>query len=235
MEQQKTALVTGASKGLGFGLAKRLAQKGWKLLITARTPGELLNAKRHLSRFTETAAISGDMRDEIHLLEIADHLRQKGWTLDLLVNNASALGISPLRRLLDHPVIDLHLVLHTNMIAPISLLQKVKSYLRSGAKVVNVSSDAARETYETWGAYGSSKAGLDHMTLILAKEHPEYYFYAFDPGDMRTEMHQSAFPNQDISDRPLPDTYAVPALNKLISGDFESGRYTIGSFKEELA
>jgi len=226
----KTALITGASKGFGFALADNLARKGWRLLINARHASELLNAKKHLEQFTGVNAISGDVRDEIHLLELADVLRSNQLKLDLVVNNASALGVSPMPALLDHPVEDLHLIFHTNMIAPISLLQKVKPFLAPQATIINISSDAGAVAYENWGAYGGSKAGLDHITSILAVENPQYRFYSFDPGDMRTGMHQAAFPGQDISDRPLPEEIAVPAFLKLIEGDFLSGRYTANEF-----
>ena len=234
MEKSKTALITGASKGLGFKLAERLAQKGWNLLITGRDAENLQNAKKKLVNFGNVIAIAGDVRDEIHLLELADVLKTNRWKLDLVINNASSLGHSPLKSLLDHSVDNLHIVLHTNMIAPISLLQKIRSLLKLGAKIINVSSDAAVEAYETWGAYGASKAGLDHMTSILSKENPDYLFYSFDPGDMQTDMHQAAFPNQDISDRPMPGDYAVPALINLIENDFAGGRYTLNSFQKEL-
>lgn len=233
MTIKKTALITGASKGLGFSLAEALAHKGWRLLINARHAKPLLTVKNHLEQFTEVIAIAGDVRDEIHLLELAEVLKQHQWPLDLVVNNASALGVSPMPHLLDHPVDNLHIVFHTNMIAPISLLQKVRSYLNTNARIINVSSDAGAEAYETWGAYGGSKAGLDHMTAILGKENPAYRFYAFDPGDMRTEMHQAAFPGDDISDRPLPAERALPAMMQLVEKDFPSGRYTIELFKKQ--
>ena len=222
----KTALITGGSRGLGLALAESLAQNGWNLLITGRNPNRLLEVRNQLRQHSQVVAISGDVRDEVHLLELAEALQQRSWSLDLLVNNASALGVSPLQPLLDHPVENLHTVFHTNMIAPISLLQKVRPFLREGATVVNVSSDAAVEAYETWGAYGGSKAGLDHLTAILGKENPQFHFYAFDPGDMRTDMHQAAFPGEDISDRPLPQEQAVPALLELIANPIPSGRYT---------
>ena len=234
MTKKKTALITGASKGLGYSLAEHLAQNGWNLLINARDAKQLLSAKNYLEQFTKVIALSGDVRDEIHLLQLAEALQSHQWHLDLVVNNASALGISPMPRLLEHPVDDLHIILHTNMIAPISLLQKVKPYLTTNPVIINVSSDAGVEPYETWGAYGGSKAGLDHMTAILAKEYPGYRFYAFDPGDMRTDMHQAAFPGQDISDRPLPKEKAVPAITRLIENDFPSGRYTTSILKEQL-
>ena len=234
MTNKKTALITGASKGLGYSLAENLAHKGWNLLINARNAKQLLAAKNHLQQFTKVIAISGDVRDEIHLLQLAEALQTNQWQLDLVVNNASALGVSPMPPLLDHPVDDLHVIFHTNMIAPISLLQKVQPYLKTNAVIINVSSDAGAEAYKTWGAYGGSKAGLDHMTIILAKENPGYRFYAFDPGDMRTDMHQSAFPGQDISDRPLPAEHAVPALIHLIENEFPNGRYTTSILKEQL-
>ena len=202
MDNTKTALITGASKGLGFALAESLAKQGWKLLINARSAQRLLATKKHLEQFTQVVAISGSVIDEIHLLQLPEALEANQWTLDLVVNNASALGLSPMRNLLDHPIENLHTIFHTNMIAPISLLQKVKPFLNANATIINVSSDAAAEAYETWGGYGGSKAGLDHMTAILGKENPHYNFYSFDPGDMRTAMHQAAFPGEDISDRP---------------------------------
>jgi NAD(P)-dependent dehydrogenase (short-subunit alcohol dehydrogenase family) len=232
MTHPKTALITGASKGLGFSLAERLARSGWRLLITAREPEQLLAAKKQLERLTQVAALSGDVRDEVHLGELAEALEKNHWQVDLVVNNASALGISPLTGLLSHPVENLHMVFHTNMIAPVSLLQKVKPHLQANATIINVSSDAGVEAYPTWGAYGASKAGLDHLTAILGKENPEYRFYAFDPGDMRTDMHQAAFPGQDITDRPLPTEYAVPAMLQLIENDLPNGRYTTTSLLE---
>jgi len=226
MKNNNTALITGASKGLGYALAENLAHKGWNLLINARNAKKLLEAKNYLSQFTNVIAVSGDVRDELHLLQLAEALQSNQWQLNLIVNNASALGVSPMPNLLEHPVDDLHLIFHTNMIAPISLLQKVKPFLADNATIINVSSDAGLEAYENWGAYGGSKAGLDHMTAVLGKENPQYNFYAFDPGDMRTEMHQAAFPGQDISDRPLPAENAVPAINLLIENKLPNGRYT---------
>jgi NAD(P)-dependent dehydrogenase (short-subunit alcohol dehydrogenase family) len=235
MTKRKTALITGASKGLGYFVAEYLAHNGWNLLIDARNAKQLLDAKNRLEQFTKVIAIAGDVRDEIHLLQLAEALKSNQWQPDLVINNASALGVSPMPSLLDHPVDDLHVIFHTNMIAPISLLQKVKPYLKQNAIIINVSSDAGVEAYETWGAYGASKAGLDHMTTILAKEYPAYRFYAFDPGDMRTEMHQAAFPGQDISDRPLPTEKALPAIIRLIENEFPGGRYTTSTLlKEQL-
>jgi short-subunit dehydrogenase len=234
MINKKTALVTGASKGLGYAIAEHLAHNGWNLLINARNAKQLLESKKHLEQFANVIAISGDVRDEIHLLQLAEALQNNQWKLNLVINNASALGISPMPPLLDHPVDDLNIIFHTNIIAPISLLQKVKPYLQPAAIIINVSSDAGAEAYENWGAYGGSKAALDHMTSVLAKENPGYHLYSFDPGDMRTDMHQQAFPGQDISDRPLPTEYALPALIRLIENKLPNGRYTTSILKEQL-
>ena len=233
MKKNRTALITGGSKGLGYAIGEGLILEGWNLLINARNARELLDARKQLEKFGEVAAISGDVRDEVHLLELTEALENRQWQLDLVINNASDLGGSPLVNLLDQPVEALHKVFHTNVIAPISLLQKVQPFLNEGAKIINISSDAAVEAYETWGAYGGSKAGLDHMTAILGKENPQYRFYAFDPGDMRTTMHQAAFPGEDISDRPLPHEHAVPALLELIHSNLESDRYTVESLKTQ--
>ena len=240
MTTNKTALITGASKGLGYYLAESLALQGWKLLINARNSRELLAAKKRITPITRVIALAGDVTDEIHLLELAGALETHKWQLDLVVNNASRLGVIPLtsrgsslKPLLKHPVENLHRIFHTNMIAPISLLQKVQPYLNPQARIINVSSDAGVEAYENWGAYGGSKAGLDHLTAILGKENPQYYFYSFDPGDMRTDMHQAAFPGEDISDRPFPTEHAVPAMLQLIEGAFPSGRYTVQTLENQ--
>jgi len=220
----KLALITGASRGLGLALARSLAKTGWHLLLTARNAHELYVVQQELSLLTAVTAISGSVTDEIHLLELPERIEQMG-KLDLVVNNASTLGISPQPRLLDYPVSVLHTLFHTNLIAPLSLLQKVWPHLNSDATVIQISSDAGVAAYPGWGGYGASKAGLDHLTAILAKEHPEKFIYAYDPGDMRTQMHQEAFPGEDISDRPLPETHAVPGVLALLEQRPPSGRY----------
>lgn len=222
---KKTALITGASKGLGLAIATVLAQQGWRLIINARNAQTLRQAQLHLEQWTSVEAISGDVRDEIHLLQFPERLAQQDWKLDLVINNASTLGASPQPYLFDFPVEALHNIFHTNVIAPLSLLQKVKPYLLDTATIINISSDAAVAAYEGWGGYGASKAALDHWTAILTKENSSLRIYALDPGDMRTSMYQAAFPGEDISDRPLPTEMAVPALLELIGGDLESGRY----------
>lgn len=222
---KKTALITGASKGFGRALVETLAKEGWQLLINARNPQTLLETQRYLEQFTEVHAISGDVKDEIHLLQLPEKLEQLNWKLDLIVNNASTLGASPQPVLLEYPIESIHQIFHTNVIAPLSLLQKLKGYLKDQAKIINLSSDAAANAYENWGGYGASKAALDHLTSIFIKENPQWSVYAFDPGDMRTEMHQAAFPGENIEDRPLPQSIAVPAALKLINENLNSGRY----------
>lgn len=235
MQENRTALITGASQGFGLALAQALAQRGWQLLINGRNAERLLTAYQQLSTQTKVVAISGDVRDEIHLLQLRNALEDNDWTLDLVVNNASALGTSPLSNLLEHPVDNLHELFHTNIIAPLSLLQKVRKYLAPKARIINLSSDAAVEAYAGWGAYGSSKAALDHLSAILAKEEPQLRVFAFDPGDMRTSMHQAAFPGEDISDRPLPEQTAIPAVLRLIEEPLDSGRYAAGQLLAALA
>jgi NAD(P)-dependent dehydrogenase (short-subunit alcohol dehydrogenase family) len=228
----KTALITGASRGLGLEIARHLAQQGWKLLITGRKAAPLLAAQRELSQLTTVDAISGDVIDEIHLLQLPERAAALGG-IDLVINNASTLGMSPQPHLLDYPIEVIHTIFHTNVIAPLSLLQKVKGQLNPHAAIINISSDAAVEAYEGWGGYGASKAALDHLTAILTKENPQWRIYSFDPGDMRTQMHQEAFPGEDISDRPLP-VEAVPALMKLVDEALPSGRYGKGELVEQL-
>ncbi|MEM7375436.1 MAG: SDR family oxidoreductase [Bacteroidota bacterium] len=226
MNTTHSALITGASKGFGFSLAEALARQGWRLLINSRNANHLSSAQQQLTKLTEVIAIPGDVQDESHLQDLSEVLKTNHWQLDLVINNASTLGVTPLPHLLTYPVDKIAEVFRTNMIAPVSLLQHIQPYLHPTATLINVSSDAAKEAYEGWGIYGASKAGLDHMTAVLAAENPHYHWYAFDPGDMRTGMHQQAFPGEDISDRPLPGEVAVPALLQLIEHPLPNGRYT---------
>ncbi|HEV7974556.1 SDR family NAD(P)-dependent oxidoreductase [Amycolatopsis sp.] len=213
------ALITGASAGLGLALAKALAGRGWSLVIDARGEEALSRAHAELAKLTDVVAIPGDVADPAHRRELA----AAAGKLDLLVNNASALGPSPLPRLADYPLDEWEHVYRVDVLAPLGLIQATLPALAGGI-VVNVSSDAAVEAYEGWGGYGSAKAALDHVTAILGAEHPDLAVYAFDPGDMRTEMHQRAFPGEDISDRPEPES-VVPALLDLIANRPASGRY----------
>ena len=222
---KQTALITGASKGFGQALATALAKANWQLIINARNARELLRTQRDLEQYTEVIAISGDVRDEIHLWQFIERLEQTGWKLDLVVNNASTIGASPQPALLDYEMNTIHTIFHTNVIAPLSLLQKLRPFLKTTPTIINLSSDAAVQAYENWGGYSSSKAALDHLSRILAVENPDWKVYAFDPGDMRTDLHQAAFPGENIDDRPLPEEAALPAVLALLKGRYPSGRY----------
>jgi NAD(P)-dependent dehydrogenase (short-subunit alcohol dehydrogenase family) len=222
-ETRRTALITGASRGLGLALARGLAADGWSLIIDARGEEALETARAELASLTDVTAIAGNVMDPEHRRNMADAAREAGG-LDALVNNASVLGPSPQPDLLDYPLGVLEQVYKTNVIAPLALIQAVRHDLKPGARVVNVTSDAAVEPYEGWGGYGSSKAALEQLSNILAAENPAWRVYWVDPGDMRTRMHQEAFPDEDISDRPLPEE-SVPGLVELLAGGRPSGRY----------
>ena len=219
----KTALITGASRGLGLALARRLAQQEWGLILDARSDGALESARRELSGLTRVTAIAGDVTDAAHRLALAEAAHAAGG-LDLLVNNASMLGLSPQPQLLEYPLGVLEKVYETNVLAPLAIIQAVRSDLKVGARIINVTSDAGVEAYPGWGGYGSSKAALEHLSHILAVENPSLIVYWVDPGDMRTQMQQEAFPGEDISDRPLPEE-SVPGFMALLDGVYPSGRY----------
>jgi NAD(P)-dependent dehydrogenase (short-subunit alcohol dehydrogenase family) len=216
-----TAIVTGASRGLGLALARALAERRWRLVIDAREAGTLNEVATELARSTDVAALAGDVSDPEHRASL---IAAAGDRIDLLVNNASVLGPSPQPALADYPLDTLEHVYRVNVLAPLALVQLALPKLAAEARIVNVSSDAAVEPYEGWGGYGSAKAALDHLTAILAVEHHDLRVYAVDPGDMNTRMHQEAFPGEDISDRPPPET-SVPGLLALIEGELPSGRY----------
>jgi len=218
------ALITGASRGLGLALAHDLAATGWSLVLDARGAPDLLAAAADLDP-VRTRALPGDVTDAGHRAELVRAARDLGG-MDLLVNNASHLGPSPQPRLADYPAAELATVFEVDVLAPHALVREALPLLRrSVGTVVNVSSDAAVEAYEGWGGYGSAKAALDHLTAVLAVEEASVRAYALDPGDMRTAMHQAAFPGEDISDRPEPGTVAVPAVRALLSRRPPSGRY----------
>jgi NAD(P)-dependent dehydrogenase (short-subunit alcohol dehydrogenase family) len=220
----KNALITGASRGLGLALARHLAQNGWGLIIDARGIKSLEEARLELSRFTKVTAIPGDITTKSHRKKLAAAAGQLGG-IDALINNASYLGPSPQPVLLDYPLDVLEKVYLTNVIAPLAVIQTLRSAMRPYACILNVTSDAGVEAYSGWGGYGSSKAALEHLSAILANENPALRIYWVDPGDMRTQMLQEAFPDEDISDRPLPDE-SVPGLMTLIEGRKPSGRYS---------
>src|SRR3954467_15987323 len=211
-------IITGASRGLGLALTRALAARGWTLVVDARDERALAEATQGLDG---VVALAGDVTDPRHRARI---VAAAGGGIDLLVNNASALGPSPQPALAAYPLVALRRVLEVNLLAPLALVQTALPHLARDAVVVDVSSDAAVEAYPGWGGYGSSKAALDHLTAILAAEQPGLRVYAVDPGDMRTQLHQEAFPGEDISDRPPPED-SVPGLLALLEGTLPSGRY----------
>jgi NAD(P)-dependent dehydrogenase (short-subunit alcohol dehydrogenase family) len=219
----KTILITGASRGLGLALARRLARENWTLIIDARGAEDLETARTELAQQTRVIALPGDVSGEEHRQALAEAAHEAGG-LDALVNNASILGPSPQPQLLDYPIGVLEEVYRTNAFAPLALVQSLRNELKPGARIINVTSDAAVEPYEGWGGYGSSKAALEQLSAILAAENPSLRVYRVDPGDMRTQMQGEAFPGEDISDRPLPEE-SVPGLLELLEGDLPSGRY----------
>jgi NAD(P)-dependent dehydrogenase (short-subunit alcohol dehydrogenase family) len=217
------ALITGGSRGFGQALARQLDARGWQLVLDGRDAATLRSAVAELPNGRVTPVV-GDVADPAHRVDLVAAVRRHG-RLDLLVNNASALGGSPLPTLAALAPSTFEQVLRTNVVAPVALARACLPLLRAtGGAVVSLSSDAAVEAYPGWGAYGASKAALDHATAVLAVEEPAVRAYAFDPGDLRTDLHQAAFPGEDISDRPLPAT-VVPALLHLLDTRPPSGRY----------
>ena len=228
MRRMPVGIVTGASRGLGLALAGALDERGWDLVVDARGADTLAEATAGLSRVT---AVPGDIADDEHRRALVE---AAGDRIDLVVNNASLLGPSPMPRLADYPLDELRAVYETNVLAPLALLQLALPRLGEGAAVLDITSDAGVEPYEGWGGYGSSKAALEQLTAILAAEQPGLRVYWVDPGDMRTQMHQDAFPGEDISDRPPPED-SVPGLLALIDGDLPSGRYQARALTKEPA
>ncbi len=218
------ALITGASRGLGLALAQALADRGYGLAIDARGADALAEARAALAEKTAVTAIAGDVADPRHREELVAAAVRMG-RLRLLVNNASVLGPSPQPDLADYPLEVLAAVYRINVVAPLGLIQLALPALGpDGGVVLNITSDAAVENYAGWGGYGSAKAALEQLSNVLAAEHPQLRVYWADPGDMRTRMHQEAFPGEDISDRPRPEA-SVPGLLRLAEGDLPSGRY----------
>jgi NAD(P)-dependent dehydrogenase (short-subunit alcohol dehydrogenase family) len=223
---QDVAIVTGASRGLGLELARALADRGWRLVLDARGADALRAVEAELAGRAEVVAVPGDVTDEVHRRALVDAARERFGRLDLLVNNASVLGPSPQPTLAEYPLDELRRVYEVNAVAPLALVQLALPLLtESRGRIVNITSDAAVEGYEGWGGYGSSKAALEQLTNVLAAEHPALRVYRVDPGDMNTQLHQEAFPGDDISDRP-PPADSVPGLLAVIEGDLPSGRYS---------
>lgn len=218
------AIITGGSRGLGQALAAGLAGEGWHLVLDARGAAALDKAVASLPGSVLT--VPGDITDPGHRADLIAAAESLGG-VDLLINNASTLGPSPLPKLSDYPLDALREVFDVNAVAPLALTQLALPGLRArGGALVNITSDAAVEAYEGWGGYGSSKAGLEQLSKVLAAEEPSVRVWWIDPGDLRTQMHQDAFPGEDISDRPLPAT-VVPAMLKLLADRPESGRYRL--------
>jgi NAD(P)-dependent dehydrogenase (short-subunit alcohol dehydrogenase family) len=233
--QTKTALITGASRGLGLALATALAQAGWQLIINARGQQALQQAHHQLEKWTTVTAVSGDISHKAHRQVLAVAARAAGG-LDLVVNNAGILGPSPQPALLNYPLGALEDLFRVNVVAQLGVLQAVIETLKPNGRILNLTSDAAIEPYAGWGGYGASKAAFEQLSAILAAELaerlPHARVYWVDPGDMRTQMHQKAFPGEDINDRPLPEE-AVPGLLALIEGDWPNGRYQAQNFPVE--
>lgn len=229
MTTTKNAVITGASRGLGLALARELAAEGWSLVIDARDGQALDAAAASIRDAAGTAgstvtALAGDITDPGHRAALAAAAEDLGG-MDLLVNNAGTLGASPLPALADYPVAELREAFEINVLAPVALTQLLLPKLRrSGGAVLSVTSDAAVEPYAGWGGYGAAKAALEQASNVLAAEENVVRVWWVDPGDLRTVMHQAAFPGEDISDRPLPES-VVPAFTHLISERLPSGRY----------
>ena len=238
----RTALITGASRGLGRALALSLAAEGWSLVVDGRDPVALdaVEGELRAAGAGGVRAVAGDVSDPAHRSalaraagELAQVVGEQG--LDVLVNNAGTLGPSPMPPLAAYPLDALGEVLVVNVLAQLALVQETLPMLRrAGGRILNITSDAAAEAYEGWGGYGASKAALEQLSAVLAVEEPGVRVYAVDPGDMRTRMHQDAFPGEDISDRPPPEA-AVPGLRRLIEEDLPSGRYRARELELETA
>jgi NAD(P)-dependent dehydrogenase (short-subunit alcohol dehydrogenase family) len=213
-----TAIITGASRGLGLALARALDERGWRLVLDARGAEALEAATSELSN---AVALPGDVADPHHRSAL---VALAGPQIDLLINNASILGPSPQPELAKYPLDVLEEVYRVNTIAPLALTQLTLPHIPDGGTIINVTSDAGIEAYDGWGGYGSSKAAFEQWTAVLGVERPHLRIYAVDPGDMRTQMHQEAFPGEDISDRALPEE-SVPAFLALLDGQLQNGRY----------
>jgi NAD(P)-dependent dehydrogenase (short-subunit alcohol dehydrogenase family) len=221
------AIITGGSRGLGLALAQELVAGGWRVVIDARTTGELDAAVRALG--PAASGVPGDLTDPDHRAAVLDTAARHG-PLDLLVNNAGTLGPSPLPPVATLPVDALRDLFEVNVLAALALTQQALPALRAaGGAVVTITSDAAVEAYPGWGGYAAAKAAMERLSAVLAVEEPDLAVWTVDPGDLRTRMHQQAFPGEDISDRPLPEVVA-PGLAALLAERPRSGRYRLADW-----
>jgi NAD(P)-dependent dehydrogenase (short-subunit alcohol dehydrogenase family) len=230
---RKTALITGGSRGLGLALARHLAADGWNLVVDGRDADALERARREVDATGHAAVIAlpGDIADPVHVAALVNAAAGQGG-FELLVNNAGTLGPSPLPHVAWLRTGDLERILRTNVVAPLRLVQAALPHLRAArGTIVNITSDAAVEGYEGWGGYGASKAALEQLSRVLAAEEVDVRVLWVDPGDMRTQMHQDAFPGEDISDRPTPES-RVPGLVRLVDERWPSGRYRVEDLLE---
>jgi NAD(P)-dependent dehydrogenase (short-subunit alcohol dehydrogenase family) len=224
------AIVTGGSRGLGRALAEGLVRAGWSVVIDGRDAEAVAEAVTTLGALItgdglEVSGLAGDITDAEHRAELVRAADDAGG-LDLLINNAGTLGVSPLPLLADYPLDALRVAFEVNVVAPLGMVQAALPLLLTSTRprVIDITSDAGVEAYEGWGGYGAGKAALDHLSAVLAAEQADLTVWAVDPGDLRTAMHQAAFPGEDISDRPEPAS-VVPAFLDLIHSDRPSGRY----------
>jgi NAD(P)-dependent dehydrogenase (short-subunit alcohol dehydrogenase family) len=218
-----TAVVTGGSEGLGRAITRALHELGWTVVTDARNEKALVALAEELGS-GRLVAVPGDVSEESHRRALVAAAAAAG-DLQLLVNNASTLGPTPMPRLERAALDDWRAAFETNVVAPLALVQLALAHLVPGrGRILNITSDAAVEAYEGWGVYGASKAALEQLSKVLAAEHEDLDVYWVDPGDMRTRMQHDAFPGEDISDRPPPED-SVPGLLALILGEYPSGRY----------
>jgi NAD(P)-dependent dehydrogenase (short-subunit alcohol dehydrogenase family) len=230
---RRTALITGGSRGLGLALARHLAADGWNVVVDGRDADALERARREVDAAGPgtVIALPGDIADPVHVAALVNAAAGQGG-FELLVNNAGTLGPSPLPHVAWLRTGDLERILRTNVVAPLRLVQAALPHLRAArGAILNMTSDAAVEGYEGWGGYGASKAALEQLSRVLAAEETDVRVLWVDPGDMRTQMHQDAFPGEDISDRPTPET-RVPGLLRLVDERWPSGRYRVEDLLE---
>ena len=231
-ETNRWAVITGSSRGFGRALASRCADDGWNVVVVARDEVAVATAVNEIGS-DRARGVAADITTVGGRERLRSLVAELG-PVDLLVNNAGALGPSPLPALLDLDGESFRSVLQTNVVAQLQVIQALEPHLSTDVTIVNISSDAAVAAYPGWGAYGVSKAALDHLSRVLAVERPAWRVLSVDPGDMRTDMHQAAFPGEDISDRPEPSA-STPGLARLVDGDFPSGRYMARAAHKEAS